>query len=164
MTGVPSIASRRSTWSQRSFYRQHPDPMQPDGVGPVGRTRREDPGEPDAPVVPRVHLQHIALRFVQPRENDDLLTGLDPIKGFNEIRDDLQPRIGSALITLLRRVGALFQVGVDPGDRTNRVAARCSHIPECKEIAGCRTTFSIGGLSHAGGAERAEAVRLGDRS
>lgn len=75
--------------------------MQPHGIGPVGRACRKDTGQRIASVVSRVNLEHVPLRLVEPGENPDLLARPDPVETSNEIRKDLDRRVGGPFETLL---------------------------------------------------------------
>jgi len=46
----------------------------------------------------------VATRLVQPRDDDDLVTGTEPMERVHRPGVNLQPSIGSALVTLLRGV------------------------------------------------------------
>ena len=61
-----------------------------------------------------MNLEHVAIRFMQPRENHNLLTGLDPVEAVDEIRGEFEPRIRASLPALLWSVGALREAGVEP--------------------------------------------------
>ena len=88
--------------------------MKPDRIGPVGGAGREDPDERIAAVVARVHLAHVTIRFMQPRENHNLLPGLDPVEAVYEIGSEFEPRIRCSLPALFWRVGALQQEWSEP--------------------------------------------------
>src|SRR5215211_1069531 len=60
------------------------DAVQAQRVRPVGRPCREDPGERPARVGSRVHPQHVALRLVKPRDDEELVAYLDPFEGLRD--------------------------------------------------------------------------------
>ena len=49
-----------------------------------------------------MHFENVALRLVQPGEDDELLTLLDPVESSLEGRHDLDRGVGRALIPLAR--------------------------------------------------------------
>ena len=52
--------------------------MQADRIGPIGRARCKYALEWSAEVIARMHLQEIALRLMQPRQQDELVTDGEP--------------------------------------------------------------------------------------
>lgn len=119
---MPSIASSAST---RILVGGHRDAMKPDRVWPVGRARGEHPGEREAFVVPGVHLQDRPVGLMQPREDDQLSAGRDPVQRRRELRIDLEGRLGAALERLTGRVATVPKGRSHDPDR--RHLDRCCH-------------------------------------
>jgi len=67
----------------------HRHAVQPDRIGPVGRTRGKDSRQRIAWILSRAHLEHIALALVQPRQQDDGIALLDAIETPHELGVDL---------------------------------------------------------------------------
>src|SRR5438093_5240663 len=68
-------------------------------------------------------LQHIALRFVQPRDDDQLVTGFQSQQRLRESRFDLEPRVRSTLRSLPRRVFPPLQRRTNKANRLQCVRA-----------------------------------------
>jgi hypothetical protein len=81
-------------------------------------------------VVSGADREHVPPRFVEPRENHDLLALLDPVEASNEIRQDLEARVGGPFEALLGGLRTAFERGMNPGDRVNGVASRSLHEPD----------------------------------
>jgi len=72
-----------------------------------------------------MNCEHITLSLVEPRKDQNVLPGSDPVETGQEGWCDLQPRVGRPFVALLGRVSAPLQGGVHSADRLNRVACRC---------------------------------------
>jgi hypothetical protein len=98
--------------------------MHSDGIRTVRRAGGEDAGQGIAQVVARVHRQHLAGRLVEPGENQQVLTGCDPVQAAQEVWLDLYSRVGRAFIALLGRISGPLQGGVYPADGSHCMALR----------------------------------------
>src|SRR5262245_61308746 len=83
----------------------HGHGMEAERVRPILRSCRENTAQRSGPVVARVDLQHIALRFVEPRDDDDLVTDADAIERVNQRLIDVEPCVDAAFLTLFWRGG-----------------------------------------------------------
>src|SRR5918992_515146 len=57
---------------------------------------------PDRQIVTRVHLQHLAMSAIQPRDHDDPLSDAKVLKALLHGRLEDQPRVGRAFVSLFR--------------------------------------------------------------
>src|SRR5262245_22200323 len=69
-------------------------------------------------IVPRVNLERLAVPEVQPRDHDELVSGVHAMERARECRIDLEPGIGRALGALLRRGRRVAQGRVNVSDGT----------------------------------------------
>src|SRR5262249_39612049 len=101
----------------------HSHAMEAHRVRPVGRSRCEDTRKRIALVPPRVNLEYVASGLMQPRQQDDVITFGEPIKGRSSEGTDLQPGFGSPLRPLFGRFLARFEAGANYPDRAERADA-----------------------------------------
>src|SRR5205823_8816115 len=85
-------------------------------------------GERTALIAARMVLQHIALRFVQPRDDDQLVTGFHSQQRLRESRFDLEPRVRSTLRSLPRRVFPPLQRRTNKANRLQCVRAHLAYV------------------------------------
>jgi len=74
--------------------------MQPDGIRAIGGSGREHTGERILPLVARVHLEHVSVAQVKPREEKDFIALGKAGERNGELRQDFDPSFGSALVSL----------------------------------------------------------------
>jgi hypothetical protein len=74
-------------------------------IGPVGGAGREYSREPSLSA--RIHHQRRTPRFMQPCQHPNILSGLNPIEPFNQLRIDFQRGFGCAFPGLSRSAGPL---------------------------------------------------------
>src|SRR6476660_6791347 len=77
-------------------------------------------------------LQHIALRFVQPRNHDPFVTNFHSQHGPRESRFDLEPRVGRTFRSLPRRIFPAFHCRANEANRLQRISAhvvQLTHLP-----------------------------------
>ncbi len=77
--------------------------MKSDGIGPVRRARTEDAGKFFASHAARNDAQDISVRLVEPRDENNLVSGVKAVEAGDEFRLNLKPRVGSAITSLSRR-------------------------------------------------------------
>src|SRR5688572_20183868 len=73
-----------------------------------------------------MHLQYIPLGEVKPRQDDELVTGLNAQQSRRCRRCEFQPGVRRAFISLHGRVLELCQLGADKSNWFNRING-CSH-------------------------------------
>jgi hypothetical protein len=56
-----------------------------------------------------MNREHLAVRLVEPGENQQILAGCDPIQASPKRRLDLYPCVGRPFIALLGRIGRPLQ-------------------------------------------------------
>ena len=83
--------------------------VQADWVGPIRRAGGKDSLEGVEAVASRMHFQGGALGLMEPGEDPDFVTGLEAFECLEKGWEDLKLRVGRALPSLMRSVGALFQ-------------------------------------------------------
>jgi hypothetical protein len=99
------------------FDGEHGDAMQPDRIGPIGRTRREDAGQGIGRIRTRDHLQRLAIGLMQPGEQDDLLPHFQIPDRLDKLRPHLDACVRRALVALPRRAVTDRQRRMNPADR-----------------------------------------------
>jgi hypothetical protein len=109
------------------IYAQNLCTVQSYRIGPVWRTSGKHTHQSVQHNASRVDLENRAPRFMEPRENPDILSGLDAVEAPGKLRMDFQPCIGRALPTLTRSAGAILQRGMYIADRRNIEALRDIH-------------------------------------
>jgi hypothetical protein len=75
-------------------------------------------------VISRMYLENGALRFMEPRENPNVISSLDAVEARDRSRIDFQSCIGSALPSLTGSAGALLKGGMYIADRRDIEALR----------------------------------------
>src|SRR6266850_8378579 len=75
-------------------------------------------------VAPGMHLQDIAPSLVKPRENDDLLPGLNALEPGQNVLAQLEPNVRRPFAPLARRLAARLEQRADVTDRPNEIVAR----------------------------------------
>ena len=90
----------------RSLDGEDLNPVQPDGVGAVGRTGAEHARERPRRVVAGPGDEHGTVGPVQPGQHDDLGPGADVAQPVGDAGLERQPRPRRALVSLPRRLGA----------------------------------------------------------
>ncbi len=73
-------------------------------------------------------LQHVTLRLVQPRDDDQLVTDLHAQQGFGKLRFDLEPRVRRAFRSL---PGRLFPPLQRRTNEANRLQCVRAHFVQC---------------------------------
>ena len=63
-----------------------------------------------------VNLEHIALRAIEPGEDEQVVTGLDAMQPVDDVRLEDDPRIGRALVALPGRRRRVGERRLDPAD------------------------------------------------
>src|ERR687897_1199279 len=99
------------------FYRLDHDRVQPDGVGPVGRARREHARRGPARIAARVHGEHVAAPQVQPGQNEHLVASLQINGGLAKFRPEYDPRRWRPLVALFGGRVTVGQRRPYPADR-----------------------------------------------
>src|SRR5262249_19747151 len=94
--------------------------MKPQWVRPILRSGGEDTGQWILRVIPRVHLEHVSLRLMQPGDDDDVVAA-DAYECRGKIRFDVKPRVGCAL-------GALPRCVVNRMQRRTNIPNRSTHV------------------------------------
>ena len=90
------------------------------GVRTVRRAGGEHAGERERRVAVRMHLEHAAIRLVQPGEEDELVADREMPGGEQDIRRELDPGIRRALVALHRSAAPVDQDRADPADRAQQ--------------------------------------------
>jgi hypothetical protein len=85
------------------------DRMQSDRVRAIRGSSNEYPEESVLRVRSRMDFHGLSPRLMQPGEDDDFVTSLQPIKTFGKPGIHLQPYIRCSLQTLLWRLSARFR-------------------------------------------------------
>jgi hypothetical protein len=98
--------------------------VQADGIGPVGGTSRKYSGQ--SRISTRIHFERRAPGFVQPCENPNVLSRVNPIESFDKLCVDFELRLRCVLPGLPWSPGTLRQRGMYPPDR-RKVKTRCRH-------------------------------------
>lgn len=91
--------------------------MHSDRVGPIRRTRGKHSHQGILLIASRMHLEDRALRLMKPRKYPDVLSRFNAVEPPDKIRMDLQPRIGSALPSLVRSACTFLESGAHIADR-----------------------------------------------
>src|SRR6185312_1562010 len=91
--------------------------MHSDWVGTIRRSRGKHSHQGILLLASRMHLEDRALRLMEPCKDPDVLSRFNAVESPDEIRMDIQPRIGSALPSLVRSAGPLFESGAHVADR-----------------------------------------------
>src|SRR5512132_1229675 len=73
-------------------------------------------------------LQHVAFRFVQPRDHDQFVTDFHSQQCIGEARFDLEPRVGRTFRSLSRRVCTALDCRSDKANRLECVSAHVSNV------------------------------------
>lgn len=81
-------------------HREHPHRVKPDRVGTVLRARREHATRLALRIVARADMKRVAVREVQPSEDDELYTRSEAIETCHELTIEHQLRIRGALVAL----------------------------------------------------------------
>ena len=90
--------------------------MDTDRVRSVGGARAEHAGQRNALVAARVRLEHGAVAEMEPREHDQLVSGLDAMERVRVCGVDLDRRGGRALVRLVRGIRGRAQRGANDAD------------------------------------------------
>jgi hypothetical protein len=122
--GVPSIASRASTWTVVAGSTSMTVTRS------IGRSCRKDSGEGDPFVVPRMGLQDAAVGLVQPGHHDQLGAGGDPMKRRRELRFDFERGRRCALEGLTWRVVKIAKRGSHQSNRLDHDGGQ--HRAKCR--------------------------------
>ena len=92
--------------------------VEADRVGPVrgpgGEHALFGPGQ----VVAWARAQDVAVGAIEPGENDDLRTGDETVEAVDNRAVEGEPRVGSTLVTLARRVAPVHESRLDEPDRS----------------------------------------------
>src|SRR5919106_1680681 len=111
--------------------------------------RGKDSGERVLEVAARVHFEHVAVRTMEPGDDDELVSRGDPGEPSREGWIDVEPGVRRSFRALPRRLAWRSQGGADVADRVKRgVFGRLGHglakvYPEISgEIAGPLATAS----------------------
>src|SRR5262245_61760678 len=130
---------------------QDRDPVEPDRVGAIGGARREHTLQRYIDPPARVHPKHVAARVVQPGEHYELVSHGDAGESRSDRGGELQPGLGSALVSLARCLLEPGQARAYDAHRLERIAAirHASHllagrsIVEPRPLTGDRTHFTL---------------------
>ena len=147
-TGVPSIASIGPIRRRLPSISSHSDPMQAHRIGPVRRPCHEDSCERDGRVAARVHLERLAIRLVQPRDDDEFIARGDSAEPGRKRRIDFEPCVRRSLGALSRR----FRQGSQRRSHaTNRTKDVVRHVTDATSLppAGSVLTARIVGTAQA---------------
>ena len=129
ITGVPSIASRPRTVSQRSSWTSRTSTRcSPIGFGRSAERVANTPVSGLPGVVPGMNLEHFPVGLVEPGEENDFVAGLDRVERLDEGREDLDPRVGGALMTLLGSLRRVLEAAVDAPDRNHLGGSAGIHL------------------------------------
>ena len=86
------------------------DPVQTDGIWPVGRTGCEHSDWVRKNFIARMDLQAVAVSQMEPGQYDDLGPHRNSVKRFYILRIKEQPCVGCAFVSLPRRVFATMKL------------------------------------------------------
>src|SRR5579872_5055534 len=92
------------------------DPVEPQRIGSIRGSCREDADQGTALVRARMDFKHIAPGLMQPRDDNDFVADDDAVERLHDGRLYLEPRVRRALGTLFGRVGARLQGRSDNAD------------------------------------------------
>lgn len=95
--------------------------VQPDRIRAIWRARAEDAVKPRSRIVARTHAKDAAIRLVQPGEHKHFLPNAEIARRVSVLRRDHEPRIGCALVPLLRCVGSTDERRAHSPDRIQSV-------------------------------------------
>src|SRR5207248_357929 len=124
-TGAPSNTSIGPIFTRLPSISRTVTGCSPSGLGRAGVKHT---GERTALIAARMVLQHIALRFVQPRDDDQLVIGFHSQQRLRESRFDLEPRVRSTLRSLPRRVFPPLQRRANKANRLQCVRAHPANV------------------------------------
>ena len=97
-------------------------------VGPIGRTSCEHARKRISQITSRMHLQNRSLRFMEPRQNPNVLARFDARKAVDECRIDLEPSVRRTVPCLTRSAGAFLESGTYVADGKRLEAFRNIHM------------------------------------
>src|SRR5207247_11089485 len=103
-------------------------PMRAERVGSLSSQGVKDTVRRTPRITARMVLQHIELRFVQPRDDDQLVTGFHAQQRHRESRFDLEPRVRSTLRSLPRRDFPPLQRRANKANRLQCVRAHLAYV------------------------------------
>jgi hypothetical protein len=92
------------------------DPVQADGIRTMRRARTEDTLLRPRRVAPWVHAQNVATRAIEPRDDDNLIAGLEAPETFKHLRFENQPGLGCTFVGLQRGRLEISQGRLDLSD------------------------------------------------
>ena len=75
-----------------------------------------------------MQLQDVAPRLVEPRDDDNLVAGLDPLEALEDGRLELDHRVRRALVPLAGSRGAVDEPRPDDADRLQQIGVRLNHV------------------------------------
>jgi hypothetical protein len=112
-------------------------PMQPQGVGTVGRAGGKDSGEGIGSVASGMNLEHVAMSLMQPGDDDDLVANPHPIQAVPISWFDFNESVGSALFGRPGRIFSVLEFRMNHADGLNGKSLKSVHTV-WSVINGCR--------------------------
>ena len=114
---MPSTASSGRTCTRSPSIATTSTSCRPIGFGRSAERVPNTPRSGPRRVVARVDLQDVAARAVQPGEDDQAVARRDALEPGDDARLEGDPRVGRALVALLRRRRGIGEGGGDGADR-----------------------------------------------
>jgi GGDEF domain-containing protein len=103
------------------------DPVESDRVGPVRRARREHAGGRSRGVAARMDDERVAVRAIEPGEEEQLIARRDPPQALEHLRLEDEPRVRRPLVALLGRRLQVVQWRLDAADRADVIGLIGGH-------------------------------------
>ena len=103
--------------------------MQAQRIRPVWKAGCKNARERGLRVAAGMNFEYLAIRLMQPGDDDDLITGCDPAQRRRESRVHFEPRIRRSLGALSWSIIATSERRADAPDRMKRIScARLDHL------------------------------------
>ena len=96
------------------------DRVKAEGIWAIGRSGGEYPGDRTAGIGTGMNFQYLAIRLMQPGDDDDLVTWVEAMERVSRECVNFKPCVGCAFGSLHWSILEMFQAGPDYADRAKQ--------------------------------------------